>query len=335
VLDRARAPAAGAGRVVVVEGYTDVLTLHQAGITEAVAIMGTAFTQQQLAELPYLAKTVYLALDADRAGQEAMLRAARGAKDRDLELLVVGMPDGTDPADLVADQGVEAFADLVDRAMTVPEFEARRVLADADLGTPRGRDRALERIRPLIESTAPNSATRQELVRFVADRVDVPTHYLMTTPATTAPAPPAGGNGSAPRADLDLIAKRERIFLSMCLGDPVSGRDYLGRLTDEHLSSDRLRGVRDWLIQHFDDPLEGLPADDPSLSAAVSEVVLADEGRPTDSVLRVTFLQLDLRRIERALRHAEQDADLERQMGLSRERTAVRSEINDLMGEPE
>jgi DNA primase len=78
-LDRARAPAASAGRVVIVEGYTDVLTLHQAGITEAVAIMGTALTQQQIAELPFLAKTVYLALDADRAGQEAMLRAARGA----------------------------------------------------------------------------------------------------------------------------------------------------------------------------------------------------------------------------------------------------------------
>jgi hypothetical protein len=218
--------------------------------------------------------------------------------------------------------------------MTVPEFEARRVLADADLGTPRGRDRALERIRPLIESTPPNSATRQELVRFVADRVDVPTHYLMTAPTTAAPAP-ATGNGSAPRADLDLIAKRERIFLSMCLADPAIGREYLGRLTDAHLSSDRLRGVRDWLVSHFDDPLEGLPQDDPSLSAAVSEVVLADEVRPADSVLRVTFLQLDLRRIERELRHAQQESDLERQMALSRERTDVRSEINELMGEPE
>ena len=171
-------------------------------------------------------------------------------------------------------------------------------------------------------------------MRFVADRVDVPTHYLMTAPATPAPAP-ATGNGSAPRADLDLIAKRERIFLSMCLSDPVAGREYLGRLTDAHLSSDRLREVRDWLVTHFDDPLQGLPADDPSLSAAVSEVVLAEEVRPAESVLRVTFLQLELRRLERALRHAEQESDLERQMALSRERTEVRSEINELMGEPE
>ena len=76
-IDHARGPAARAGRVVAVEGYTDVLALHQAGVTETVAIMGTALTQEQMAELGRAAGTVYLALDADRAGQDAMLRAAR------------------------------------------------------------------------------------------------------------------------------------------------------------------------------------------------------------------------------------------------------------------
>ena len=72
---------AQARRVVVVEGYTDVLALHQAGRAEAVAIMGTALTQEQLAELAQAvgqSGTIFLALDADRSGQEAMLRAARG-----------------------------------------------------------------------------------------------------------------------------------------------------------------------------------------------------------------------------------------------------------------
>jgi DNA primase len=329
-LDRARAAAASAGRVVVVEGYTDVLTLHQAGITETVAIMGTALTQQQLAELPYLAKTVYLALDADRAGQDAMLRAARGAKDRDLELLVVGMPEGSDPAELVAERGVESFSELVDRALTVPEFEARRVLAEADLGTPRGRDRALERVRPLIESTPPNSATRQELVRFVADRVDVPPDYLMTAPPRTAPA--SSGNGGPLPLDHDVLRKRERTFLSMCLSDPEAGREYLDRLSDDHFSSDGLRRVRDWLRDHYDDPLTGLPADDPSLAAAVTEVVLADEARPEPSLFRVTFLQLEERRLERASRHANESGDHPRQRELSQQLQAVREEMQDVLG---
>ena len=106
-LDIARAEAAKSGRIVVVEGYTDVLALHQAGIREAVAIMGTALTQEQLAEVGRAASTLILALDADRSGQEAMLRASRLAEERGLELRVVEMPEGTDPAELVTSAGPE------------------------------------------------------------------------------------------------------------------------------------------------------------------------------------------------------------------------------------
>ncbi len=78
-IDRARGAMAKTGRAVVVEGYTDVLALHQAGIKEAVAVMGTAVTPEQLKELSAHADEVVLALDADRAGREAMLRANRAA----------------------------------------------------------------------------------------------------------------------------------------------------------------------------------------------------------------------------------------------------------------
>src|SRR4029453_6222596 len=101
-------------RVVVVEGYTDVLALHQAGVRESVAIMGTALTQEQITALGQAVGrggTVHLALAADRSGQEAMLRAARGARDQEMDLRVVQMPEGADPADLVAEAGVDAFAE--------------------------------------------------------------------------------------------------------------------------------------------------------------------------------------------------------------------------------
>src|SRR5919199_1379204 len=109
-IDVARKAAMKTGRFVVVEGYTDVLALHQAGIREAVAIMGTAMTQEQLAELAKVGDSnrrgmVFLALDADRAGRDAMLRAARMADDRGVDLRVVEMPEGTDPADLVNNGG--------------------------------------------------------------------------------------------------------------------------------------------------------------------------------------------------------------------------------------
>src|SRR5919199_1670120 len=109
-IDVARKTAMRTGRFVVVEGYTDVLALHQAGIGEAVAIMGTAMTQEQLAELAKVGDSnrrgsVFLGLDADRAGRDAMLRAARLAEDRGVDLRVVEMPEGTDPADLVNNGG--------------------------------------------------------------------------------------------------------------------------------------------------------------------------------------------------------------------------------------
>ena len=81
-IDLAKAAIAKAARAVVVEGYTDVLALHQAGVEEAVGVMGTAITTKQVAALSGIVEEVILALDADSAGQEAMLRTQQVAADR-------------------------------------------------------------------------------------------------------------------------------------------------------------------------------------------------------------------------------------------------------------
>ena len=335
-IDHARAPAAKRGRVVAVEGYTDVLALHQSGIEETVAIMGTALTTDQLAELSRAASTVYLALDADRAGQEAMLRAARVAQDKGLELLVVSMPDGRDPAELVAEQGADGFRGLLDRALTVAEFEVRRVLASSDLSTPRGRDKALSQSRPIIGTVPANTATRDELLRYVADRLDVDRSYLMTQdspPAVHARRDEAPAQQPAARpTPLDAVARSERGFLSMCVGSEL-GHEYLGRLQGDHFSYEPLRRVRDHLLAHWDDPLIALPDDDESFAVLIKDVVLrADNDDVSADVLRLTFLQLELRRVERGLRHAEQDRDFDSQRALAAERQGLRDQIDELMG---
>ena len=104
-IDLAKAAIAKAGRAVVVEGYTDVLALHQAGIEEAVGVMGTAITEEQVAALSGMVDEVVLALDADAAGQEAMLRAQRVAAGRKMRLRVAAMPAGEDPAEMIAAEG--------------------------------------------------------------------------------------------------------------------------------------------------------------------------------------------------------------------------------------
>jgi DNA primase len=333
-IDQARASAARVARVVVVEGYTDVLALHQAGVTESVAIMGTALTQEQMAGLAQTAQTVYLALDADRAGQDAMLRAAGAAKEKRLELLVVDMPEGRDPADLISADGAEAFQERLAQAREVPDFQARRIVAQADLESSRGRDQALAEVRPLVAKLASKPATRDELVRYLSDRLDVPREYLLAqshTPiASPAPAPDAP---AAPRVlRLDATARVERSFLTMCVASEL-GHEYVERLAEDHFSSAPLRRVRDHLARHWDDPLAALPEEDPMLSALIKDVVLrADETHVSEDVLRLDFLQLELRRVDRRLRHAEQDGDLEAQRALAPERQGLKAQIDELMG---
>jgi DNA primase len=336
-IDVARKEAMKTGRFVVVEGYTDVLALHQMGIREAVAIMGTAMTQEQLAELAKVGDsnrrgTVFLALDADRAGRDAMLRAARLAEDRGVDLRVVELPEGKDPADLASEEGPAAFQERMQRAAPMIEFQVRRVLADADLDTPAGRDHALREARKLISAVPERTATRDALVREAADRLDVPVDYVMSPgPAQRAPAEPLPQQASA--GELALRAERE--FLTRSLSSGELGRGYLSRPADDQFSSDLLRRARDHLVAHFDDPLAALPEDDPALVALVTDVALAAQERPPteELILRMSILQLEQRRIEREIRRATQDGDHARKSELAAAGQKVLDELGAVMGQ--
>jgi DNA primase len=363
-IDKARVAAAKSRRVVVVEGYTDVLALHQAGVSETVAIMGTALTEHQLAELARAAGkdgTVYLALDADSSGQQAMLRVAELAEQRQIELRVVQMPDGVDPAELVAAEGADAITGKLDGAVSVVEFAVGRVLAEAQRGTPEERDRAFAQACELIASeTAPQTARRDELVTLVANGLDIQpsrvVHAIDSTPRrpATRPTPSsphgsgdpgpeqpdrsggsAGGSVPATAGPGSAALEAERIFLALCLASGPRGREHLERLTPDHLSSAVLKDVRTHLLEHFDDPLTGLDPANGELAALVAGIALrAEEGEPAEEpLLRMSFLALELRRVDREIRHSRQDGDLARQTELAAARQQVRRDMDAVMGE--
>jgi DNA primase len=339
-IDLARAHAARNGRIVVVEGYTDVLALHQAGIRESVAIMGTALTAEQMAELGRAAPLVVLALDADRSGQDAMLRAAQHGG---VELRAVEMPEGLDPADLLAAGGAEALTERLAGALAMVQFQIRRVLADADLGTPTGRDKALEEARSLIAATPERTAMRDELVREIADRLDVPAEYVRADPSGARVRPSGGGSASTARVPVlpagasagEAAFRAEREFLARCLASGDLGRAYLSRPADDQLSSDATRQAREHLVAHFDDPLAGLSEDEPALAALVTDVALAAQEQPAtaEAVLRMSILQLEKRRIEREIRRAAHDGDHARQSELAAAEQRVRGELDEVMGQ--
>ena len=178
--------------------------------------------------------TIYFALDADRAGQEAMARAAARRRGARIELRVVALPTGSDPADLVAEDGAEAFGELLER-----RDRRAGVRGQAGAGrrrtstTPGGRDEALSAVVPVIGAVPRNTATWDHLVRYVSDRLAVDPQYLMTL--LSAPRSPHAPPRPDPRArvgvphtsrlpSIEAVASTERAFLAMCLAHGQIGQ---------------------------------------------------------------------------------------------------------------
>lgn len=302
--NHARGVAAKRGRVIAVEGYADVLALHDAGIEESVAVMGTAMTDDQVVELTRLAPRIYLALDADRAGRQAMIRAARVAARHGIELLVVDLPSGKDPADLIAEQGVEVFQELVEKALTVVEFEIAQTLAAADLQSARGRDAAIGELQPIFE-LIPAGAVKDEQIRLVAGKLKVSESALTGLRSVRAPRE-AKGATTAHSSSSPVVMTRsehsERLFMASCLSAPSPGREYLGKLTDEVLSTPLMRELRDHLTENFESPLVGAASLKPQLRDAVTEVaMLSERENASPKAIQLDFLQLEKAGLERAL----------------------------------
>lgn len=330
-VDLARPHATRAGQVVVVEGYTDVLALHQAGIRNSVASMGTALTDEQIGELARLASVVLLAFDADRSGQEAMLRVQRAAGNRRLNLKVVRLPDDKDPCDLLHAEGSEAFLERMAKASSFLEFQVQTVIDRADLSSPEGKDGALGQLMPIF-AVAQASAERDEQLRLVADRLELSEHLLAPLMARGGGATLQGRRDEGVGRAAMRGERWERIFLAMCVSSGELGRDYLGRLTDEHLSSEVLRRARRWALEHFESPTRGLPQDDQQLTQAVSEIVVRAAGQPaTEHALEIGFTGLERRRLERAIKVAAEQQDFEGQRELSLLRNQATERIARLM----
>jgi DNA primase len=331
-IDLAKAAIAKAGRAVVVEGYTDVLALHQAGVEEAVAVMGTAITEEQVASLSGMVDEVVLALDADAAGQEAMLRAQRVADKRSMRLRVAEMPAGEDPAEMMAAEGgAERFRALLDGAVELTAFQVGLVLDRTDTASPAERDRALGEVAPILAGLG-ESASRDDLVRQVAERLDLEPAMVMgrvvaAQPTTGGPgeAPTRGVSTPAPRRTAELTSRerRERALLAMCIARPAEGREYLGRLGDQHLSPMGMRALA-WLREHPEDPASNLPHDDSELAGLIAELVILAHDEPASTeAMELNYLLLEQRRIEAEIAAAGERDDYERRAALSRDRAAL------------
>ncbi|HTU77122.1 MAG TPA: DNA primase [Solirubrobacteraceae bacterium] len=345
--DLARAHATRAGEVIVCEGYTDTIALHQAGMRNAVGLMGTALTGEQVTELARMAQTVLLALDADSSGQDAMLRASSLAARRKLELRVVPLPAGKDPAELIQRQGAEAMRAAVARSIPFVRFRVERVLAAGDDSSPEGRDRMVEELRPVFATLAP-SAMRMELTRIVSERLALPESVAGALLASSRARSSSGassvsrgrqpaadgvgasgargsaGPGRRARAGISGREDSERAFLALCIASPQEGAVALAGVDiDEHFSSALMRraarhlrdgGLHEPMLESSREEHE-----DEELTRMLAQLVVeAGRERAQPAMLEVQRLQLELARIDRQIQRA---------------RAGERGEVSELAGQ--
>jgi len=173
-LDRARQEIAASGQAVIVEGYTDVIAMHQAGVVTAVATCGTALGDGHFDLLRRFSERVVLAFDSDEAGSKAALRSdeLESPFRLDLDLRVAVMPDGLDPGDLAQQGRGDELVAAVDSARPLLEHRIEYEVSKHDLSGPEGRARALHAVAAQVRRVNDEIA-RREYSRYVARLIGV------------------------------------------------------------------------------------------------------------------------------------------------------------------
>ncbi|MGH3022026.1 MAG: DNA primase [Gaiellaceae bacterium] len=308
-LDRARAAITKEDRAVVVEGYTDVLALHQAGLHSVVASMGTALTEPQLKELRRLTPHLLLCFDADAAGEGATLRGMELAVRAGFDVRVVPLPPGLDPAD--------AAEDFEERIGTAVGYLLHRVRLEIERAP--SKQEAFARVREVL-GTVEASPEHTEAVRFAADRLDLPPD----TAAGLAPRTLARTGSVSPRL-LDAGDRLERWLLAACATSPELAERYLRPLDDRHFDNPLHRRLRLELV--------GGQEHDPELVAARAELVAtADVEHLGEETAREHFLRLEERLVRRELAELSGD-DLARTVELQGVLAKIRDALEKVESE--
>ena len=295
------------GRVVVCEGYTDVIGLQRAGIGEAVATCGTALADGHIKLLTNFARRIVLAYDGDSAGQNAADKFYEWEKRYEVEIRVISLPPGADPAD-VARQDPAALHTAVEEARPYLGFRLDRLLGRSDLSAPEGRARAAGAAVAMI-AEHPDPLVRDQYLMQVADRCRVDADRLRSMVAT-GPDRPAGSD-AGPRRPERPPAERPVVALSgpelEALRLLVHRReDVIGRL-DASLFSHVLAANAVAVLTETADLHDAVERADPQVGELLQRLAVEETGAdPDDVTIRLVerAVQRELRELQAEMRQA-------------------------------
>lgn len=338
-LAQARAEIQRRQTALVVEGYTDVIAMHLAGMEHAVATCGTALTADHFRQLERYGRRVLLALDADDAGYRAAERARVLAAEVGVrEVAVLPLPAGTDPADLAA-QGSAALDAAFSEVRTATEFQLEHLLRTADVDTPEAQAEAYRATFPLLARLDDRSLRYRYIrdvvapaVRLSADRIE---HELDEAQASgridTRPDPAEAGAGRGEPATVRLAGRGgepkdpqlrlERQVLQVALQRPHLLPDEWASVTAGEFTTDVAQGL--WRVLadvgtgDLDAVLAAMPTDDDR--ARVRALALAPSPVPDDAAhvadlvhrLRAASYDREIAGLSQRMRELNPDVDAE------------------------
>ena len=268
-----------AKEAIVVEGYMDAISLHAAGVTRAVASLGTAFSEGHARLLHRLTETVVFAYDSDEAGRRNAVRAVSIAKKEGLSVRVLNVPEGKDPDEYIRHAGREAFEALVKNAWDGTEFQLRHTIGQNNITDLAGKVRCVSNIIPYLQECA----TEIEVagyVKFLAQQLVIDEGLIMgeyrkksraaarTQPAVS-PAPPVSvpgekTSGALARAESKLLALFFRYPSMISLYSPMLEKDIFSSPVRQSIY-EKLRGmepssaagIREALFAEGDQEIQG------------------------------------------------------------------------------
>ena len=177
-LNWARKSMRASEEAVVVEGYTDVISAHKHGLNNFVASLGTSFTEQQAELLNRYAERVYIAFDADSAGDSATLRGLEILRETGLEVNIINLPNEKDPDDFLQAEGKEAFVNLQGEAPSLIDYRLDRILDNYGLSVSEQKIKAVNKAVDFL-ATIEDDLTREVYGQKLADKAGIPADNIL------------------------------------------------------------------------------------------------------------------------------------------------------------
>lgn len=237
-LQRAKASATRSGELFLVEGYTDVIAMVRAGITNTVATCGTALGEGHFRLASRFAQRMVLAFDSDDAGARAAERAFEFVERFPVQPVVLILPEGLDPADFVDQHGGEALRELAATAVPLVEYMVRRTVGRHDLSTIEGQSAAVAAAVPLLEQLG-DPVRQSEYAHLLAELAGVSEGSVVLALERQVSGRHVEVQQAVKRASAQERVERE--MLRILARDDVTYRSIAPRLSDEHFRSSHNR----------------------------------------------------------------------------------------------